>query len=421
MRKSRLSSRLLVILGLLALALPAEELWRQGDSRYLALNPTLKLGGLLNHNPDDAVLYPDEWATVGLSRLRLDLHLRWDDAADARLAYVASGRWTGASQTGTGFGILPTTAPAPYRLRPVQEDWYEGDHVLGSHELDRALVAFHPDWGEVTIGRQAIGLGRGVLFSAVDLFAPFSPLEIDREWRRGVDALRVERRVSPNSSVEAIAVGGESWDDSALIGRWRGYMGVIDAELLGGKRGEDGFLGTAFAAATGDAEVHGELAVFRTRHAHPQGSVLGDGHLIPKAVLGASYTLPIGTGLTVLGEYHYSGFGSRDSDQIAALLSQPEYRDRYLRGDTQILGRHAVGLQASYSFNEFASSALNVVTNPTDGSGVLSPSLRLDLSRTLSITVAAYLPWGEETVNGLPQSEYGGSGQSLFLQLGLYF
>jgi hypothetical protein len=244
---------------------------------------------------------------------------------------------------------------------------------------------------------------------------------VDREWRRGVDAVRLERRLSPTSSIEGIAVGGESWDESALVARLRGYVGLLDAEILGGKRGRDHFVGGVVSAAVGEAEVHGELAVFRARQEHPQGSVFGDGRTIPKAVLGTSYTFDIGTGLTVVGEYHYSGFGSREADEAQQLFRQPEYLHRYLRGDTQILCRHALGVQATYPFNEALTGTVNIVANPEDASGVVSPSLRWDIGRTVSLTVVGYLGWGQQPEHGLLRSEYGAAGQSLFVQLGLYF
>jgi hypothetical protein len=48
------------------------------------------------------------------------------------------------------------------------------------------------------------GWRRGVLFTAVDLFAPFSPLEADREWRAGVDAVRTDIKLTERSSIDLV-------------------------------------------------------------------------------------------------------------------------------------------------------------------------------------------------------------------------
>jgi hypothetical protein len=59
-------------------------------------------------------------------------------------------------------------------------------------------------------------------------------------------------------------------------------------------------------------------------------------------------TLPPGNGLPVEAEYHYSGFGAASAAGIVPLLTDPAFQERYLRGDTQILGRHAVAVLGSY-------------------------------------------------------------------------
>jgi hypothetical protein len=399
------------------------ELWsNDASSRFVTLNPTIKLSGLGAHNPDDRLLFPSAWSGLGLFRLRFDLDAQLGERTKLQTAYEHSARWTsrdGGSSVGSG--ILPSAADSPYRLTQLYDTLFEENRVTYYHELDRALVAHHPGWGEVIVGRQAIGLGRGVLFSAVDMFAPFSPLEVDREWRRGVDAARVEYRLSDTSSVEAIGVFGERWDESAFLLRLRGYVGRYDAEVLGGKRGEDLFLAGVLSAAVGAAEVHGELALFYIPEEHPHGEPFGNDRLVPKLVIGSSYTFNVGNGLSVLGEYHYSGFGAKDIDDIASLYLDPDFLKRSLRGDSQILGRHALGLQLAYPFNESLSGGWNVVMSPRDGSGVFSSSMRWDISRTTSLMVTGFLPWGPSPRNGRLDSEYGASGESVFVQVSMYF
>jgi hypothetical protein len=323
---------------------------------------------------------------------------------------------------GAGGAFLPATGEAPFRIAQLdREISRSGDRFSHRHEVDRAQLALHPSWGEVTVGRQAIGLGRGVLFSAVDLFNPFSPLEVDREWRRGVDAFRAEYRLSGTSSAEVIAVLGDSWDESALLGRIRGYVGNVDAEVLAGRRVEDDLVGISVSAAVLEAEVHGELALFDAADAQPDGGLFGSNHLVAKGVLGSSYTFGIGNGLTVLAELHYSGFGVEDIEDAVPRLLDRAFRERYLRGDMQILGRYATGVQASYPVNATLSVAMLILQSPADGSGVASPSLRWDLNDSVSLLFNLFVPWGEEPRNGLLQSEYGGTPESVFVQINAYF
>ena len=381
----------------------------------------LKLTALGSRAPDDPRLYPDRSTGTAFSRFRLEVTGRPREDLAYEFAYEQ--RALATSHAGAaGGGILPSVAPAPFRIR--QLDWplvEHGGRLSWRHEIDRALVAVHPSWGEVVVGRQAIGLGRGVLFSAVDVFAPFAPTEVDREWRRGVDAARVEYRLTDTTSAELLAVAGETWDDSALLGRIRGYVGDVDAELIFGKRAEDLMWGGVVSAVVGESEVHAELALFDTPEGQPDGGLFGNAHLVPKAVLGASHTFDVGNGLTVVGEYHYSGFGLIDAGDAATRLADPAFRERFLRGDTQILGRHALGLQASHPFTESWTGSLLMLMNPIDGSGLLSPSVVWDVSDSTSLLVTTFVPWGAGPSGGALESEYGASPLSLLLQLSTYF
>ena len=398
------------------------ELWSAEEGHHGALVVASKVTSLASSAPSDPLLFPDGFSRTTLARLRLGLDVQHSDWMDSELAYEQRARWiSGGTGLGAGSAFLPSEAEAPFRITQLDWEIAADDRFAYRHEIDRGLVALHPEWGDVTIGRQAIGLGRGVLFGAVDVFNPFSPLEVDREWRRGVDAFRAEYRLSTTSSAECVAAFGETWEQSALLGRFRGYLGDIDGSLIVGQRAEDFMVGTTFSAIVAEAEVHGELAVFDTPEAQPDGTLWGGSHLATKAVLGSSYTFDIGNGLTLLGEYHYCDFGVEDAEDALMRLQDRDFQKRYLRGDTQILGRQALAAQLSYSFNEAVNGSFLVLTNPTDGSGVLGPALRLDLDRHVTLITNAFIPWGDEPVNGRLQSEYGASPASLFLQAAVYY
>jgi len=399
----------------------AVELWSDEEGRQGELAIAGKATFLAADAPSDPVLFPDNHSETTLARLRLGLEVTHSDWMDSELAYEQRSRWlSGSTGLGAGSSFLPSQAQAPFRIAQLDWEIAADDSFSYRHEIDRALVALHPAWGNVTIGRQAIGLGRGVLFGAVDVFNPFSPLEVDREWRRGVDAFVAEYRLSATSSGECIAAFGETPEQSALLGRLRGYLGDVDGSLIVGKRAEDFMVGSAFSAVVGEAEVHGELAVFDTPEAQVDGTLWGGGHLATKAVIGSSYTFDVGKGLTLLGEYHYSDFGVEDAEDTLVRLQNRDFQRRFLRGDMQILGRQAVAAQLSYSFSDAANGSFLVLTNPTDGSGVISPSLRWDLYENVTLIGNVFVPWGDEPSGGQFRSEYGATPTSLFLQAAIY-
>lgn len=416
------AARLLAGLVSLALAAPAagRELWT-GEEAGLSLRTSLKAAALAEDAPDAPALFPEERSAASFWRLRLEAEGRPAAWATFTLAYEQRLRTGAAAALGAaGAGPVPAEAPAPYRLRPLESSVSEGPSHAWRQELDRASAALHLGRAEVTLGRQAVGWGRGVVFGAVDLFAPFSPLEVDREWRRGIDAARVEVKLSDRTSADAVAALGESLDTSAFAARLRGYAGELDGELVAGRRARDLFAGVTSSAAVGDAEVHAELCLFRAPAPLAAGGAWGDARLAPKIVLGGSYRFPLGRGIAAFAEYHYSGLGARTAREIVPLLVEAGFRERALRGDLQILGRHAAALLATLELtNEVTVEALALVS-PRDGSGVLSPSAGYTLSDAASVHATVQLPWGAGPDGLALRSEHGATPRALFVQIRLY-
>jgi hypothetical protein len=391
-----------------------------GAAPSFFLRTSLKASVLLSRAPDDPLLFPERDNATSFWRLRLEPELRVKDGITVAAAYEQRLRVFSGSTSLANLGVLPAEAPAPYRIRQLDWQIAQGSHTLWHHEIDRAYVVLRSNGTNVTVGRQAVGWGRGVLFGAVDLFSPFSPLEADREWRRGVDAIRADIKVADRISFDAVGAFGESLDTSIFAGRLRGYAGKVDAELVAGRRARDIFYGVTSSAAVGPAEVHGEVAVFRAPDALPAGGLGDDGRVALKAVAGGSYRVPLGNGVLVYAEYHYSGFGAKRAGDIVGLLANPAFRERFLRGDTQILGRHALAVLASHEFSPELALAGQWLQSPVDGSGVVAPSATFTFGDRLSLVATAYVPYGRPPDGLILNSEYGTGALSGFLQVRLY-
>jgi hypothetical protein len=398
----------------------AVELWsnRSGDQRY-SLTTTLKWTSILSHAPKDTVLYPERWSSANLWRMRLALDAQPASWLRAEVAYEQRARHISESSGAAGGrGILPTERPAPYRLGQADEPLVEiGGTFSYRHELDRALLAFRLGNSEVVVGRQAVGWGRGVMFRAVDIFVPFTPLESDREWRRGIDAVRGSLPVTDRIAVDAVIALGESRDESVFAGRLHGYAGNVDAAIIVGKRREDYLAGVSASVPLFDAEVHGEFALFHTPESLPEGGVFGREDLAAESVAGGSYSVSVGKELLIIAEYHFSAFGVGDIQELPVRLLDTAFRERILMGDTQILGRHAVALQIGYGVGEEAPVSASWIFSPPDGSGVIIPSATWLFSDNVTLIASAYLAHGAGPGDGVIRSEYGGTPASGLLQI----
>ena len=413
-------------LGTLAAPSPAaaRDLFEEGEFR-LELRSAFKSSFLLLFPPDDPILHPESPAGAGFFRLRFDLSANLGEHFTAAVAYEHRAR--ASSGSGVTSSTLPMIAPAPFRL--AQGDWIIVDDAPGylhQHEIDRAYVTLHLPFLELTAGRQAIGLGRGVLFSAVDIFAPFSPTEVDREWRRGVDAIHAELRIPDVSQLSAdVIVALGDFSDGRLqtfvaLGRLRVLLGDMDGSVMLGRRGEDNMVGATVSATVGDAELHGELALFGTDGRGIDGGFLGTDRVVAKGLLGGSYMIDIGTGLRVVVEYHYSGFGVTNVGRDPSILADPFFQARFLRGDSQLLGRHALALSLSYNLFDDLSAAISYIQSPVDGSGLVAPTLVWNHSDNVTVVLNVTAPWGTWPEGGIPTSEYGSAPITIYLQARLY-
>lgn len=347
--------------------------------------------------------------------VRIGTRATFDAAYEQRLRFSS----TNAPSSGSALGVLPSEAPPPYRLTPLDWEIASNAHSAWRHEIDRAVVHLPSSRVDLNVGRQAIGWGRGVLFGAIDLFSPFSPFEVDREWRRGVDAVRVETRLSSRSSSDVVLAFGERPGESAYAARLRGYGREVDVEAVGGWRAGDAFGGAATSFVLGPAEVHGEVAVFDTP-AVSGSAQFGGPRTIVKVVVGGSSRVPVGTGLLLYAEYHYSGFGVPDAEDLAPALFDPEFVTRVVRGDTQILTRHAVAVVGSYKWSPTVAASASVVHEPTDGSGVFAPSLTLTFGNRWSVLASGYLTYGAGVTRTGLQSAYGASPNTAVIQVRFY-
>ena len=403
---------------LVACALAADVLAAEDD--WFRLRTSFKGTLLLSHSPDAPELFPESESATSFWRVRFEPEARLGERFTLGAAYEQRVRVFSAASGAAGLGILPPDTPAPYRIR--QLDWNISSSSGSSwrHEVDRAYLAAHLENVELTLGRQAIGWGRGVLFGAVDLFSPFTPLEADREWRRGVDAIRADFELTTRSSLDVVGAFGESLDESAFAARFRGYRGELDVELAAGYRARDAFFGVTSSAAVGGAEIHGELALFHAPEALPGGGLGSEDRLALKAVLGGSYRIPIANGILLFVEYHYSGFGAPSASEILPLFSNPAFLERYVRGDTQILERHALAALATYEASPELTLNGQWIQSPVDGSGVVVPSATWTLSDRLSLLGSVYLPFGAAPLGLTLQSTYGAAATSGLLQIRIY-
>lgn len=146
-------------------------------------------------------LFPHDWDLVQDQSLRLyggedrgPFRLEWNLLAEA--VESSERNW------------LPSQSAQDGRSRAL-EGWspVHGDGIARA-EIDQLNLRWQGQHGSAILGRQPVNLGVGFYFSPLDAFAQFSPTETYRDFRPGVDALRLSWSPSDYSLVELIGVAG---------------------------------------------------------------------------------------------------------------------------------------------------------------------------------------------------------------------
>lgn len=298
---------------------------------------------------------------------------------------------------------------------PLQSDLTDCRDIDLLASFDRMNVQLDFNNARLTVGRQAVTWGVSYFWPALDLFAPFAPQQLDREYKAGVDAVRLTVPLGSFSELEVLGgVLGDSFSNDAAAGallRWN--LGSIDIGFMGGKFHGDkvaGFFATANLRGTG---LRGEVAYTDSgdladaaldREAFWRGSVGIDRQLAPS--------------LNLVFEVAYNGYGAGEAARYPLYFAS----DRIGRGEINGLGRLYGGAVLTWLLHPLWVSSQTLMVNVSDGSLLWVPSVTVSTGDNSDLILGAQLGIGSRRDEfELPQSEYGATPAVLFGALRFYF
>lgn len=394
-----------------------------GHTKYRAVSTTF---------PDDSIFRDlngsraDDLGFDARLNLRWDLG-NWDLAADAQVGafYGDTIDFTRGfdGQLEALFPRLPGDDRRLFDLTHIITD--EGKRAALSR-LDRFSAGYTGDNGVVRLGRQAVTWGNGLIFNTVmDIFNPFDPTAIDKEYKSGDDMLYGQYLRGNGDDLQGVAVirrdpltGDVEADQSSFAAKYHGFSGVGEYDFVVARHFGEMLVGIGGNRSIGGALWRGDLMVTRTESSDT----------VVTAVTSLSHSFTwVGKNVSAVIEYYFNGFGQRDARyDPAALASNRDLLERFARGEIYNLGRHYLGLSALIEITPLFLITPNAFVNIEDTSALLQLTTRTDLGESLLLLGALNVPLGESG------TEYGGidsgvpglqlsSGPGIFLQLAWYF
>ena len=371
-------------------------------------------GDALRHASGDATLVDHN----------VDLRLMWQrDRGRLRVIVDHSTTAIGGDSVqlgGGGSGFVLEQVPGADGNRLFDLSWQvaESGGARLLHRFDRLAVAYRtPRWG-VTVGRQAVSWGAGLVFQPMDLLSPFAPTSVDQDYKPGDDLLLIERLFESGADLQVLAVGRRSggradWAASSVAAKYRGMAGEVEFELLGARhRGEQVF-GLGWRVPLGGALARTDIVWTKTRAG---GSVVS-------GVLNADYSLAaFGTLFHLFAEYHHNGFGVRSLPDEP--LPRP-LRERLARGEVFLRMRDYLAIGVSFRWHFLVQQSVSMITNLGDGSRLLQAAVTYDPSDAARLQAGFAKPFGDAGDEfgraAVAEGMTAGGGAQAFLRAVRYF
>ena len=352
----------------------------------------------------------------------------WEFAAQMQIAALASDAVRLSREPDAGLqaqlGRLPSDDRRLLNLTYVTPGQGSAAAVI---RLDRLSAGYTGERGTIRLGRQAVTWGNGLVFNTVmDIFNPFDPTSVDREYKPGDDMLYGQYLRDSGDDIEFVAVlrrdpatGKVKLDQGSLAAKYHGFTDAGEYDLVVARHyGEHVFAIGGNRSVFGDALWRGDLSLTRTE----------DKQLVTSAVTSLSRSFVFG-GKNVSGvaEYHFNGFGQGGgSYDLASLQPGANLGKRLSRGEVYNIGRHYLGLSALVELTPLLQVTPTAFVNVEDRSAFLQLSVRSDISEETLLQGSLNVPVGPSgTEFGGPESgvenRFLARGPSLFLQISHYF
>jgi hypothetical protein len=273
-----------------------------------------------------------------------------------------------------------------YRFADGDWRWGDADHVRARMWIDRLNLRFRLPWFDIKVGRQPITFGKAHFWNPLDVFLAFDPRQFDRDYKPGVDALRIDVPIGMFSGVTAVGVAGRDPQDGAVGAGWRGSALLLrayttqwewDFSVQGGKVYGGYQVGAAAVGEVLQVELRAEGAYFFSMDEDPVPDhftgVLGLGHRFDFDLL-------------VEAEYLYNGAG--DTGDWAAALQ------RVADGRSYHMGRHLLGVLVDYQILPILRGSLAWIFSFSDRSSLLQPSFVLSVADEADFLFGAMIALG---------------------------
>ena len=286
------------------------------------------------------------------------------------------------------------------RLLDLTKSIDEDDNYIIYHRIDRLCLTLLPKWGVVRMGRQAVTWGNGLLFNPMDIFNPFSPSDIEREYKIGDDMISTWFSANKIGDFQFLYVprrdlksGDVKWDQSSLAGKLHFARGSTEFDVMAAMHYRDTVVGFGSMGYLGNTAWRLDCTwTFPDEH-HGASDYLS-------VVANIDYSW-VWWKKNFYGyvEYYFNGLCH---DRYTEAWIDTDIAGRIDRGELFTLGRNYLSGHIRLELHPLLNVYLTVINNLADPSGLLQPRAAWDITQNTQITLGGNIYYGGR------DTEYGG-------------
>lgn len=181
------------------------------------------------------------------------------------------------------------------------------------HNLDRLFLAYNTNNTRTKFGRQSITWGNGLVYNVMDIFNPFSPTAIDKEYKTGDDMLYMQVLTDNGNDWQLIYLPRRDHNsdiqesESSLAVKYHATLSDTDFDLLVAKHYDSEILGIGLSRPIGET-------MWRFDITH---TVTNDNQVTTSLITNLDYSWEsFNKNIYGFIELYHNGFGNKDSINI---------------------------------------------------------------------------------------------------------
>jgi len=242
--------------------------------------------------------------------------------------------------------------------------------------------------------------GNGLIFNPMDLFNPFSPADIVRDYKMGDDLVSVRLNTEAIEEINLLYVprrnvttGNLDADASSIAGKLHFFAGDMEVDLMGARHYDETVFGLGGTGYLGDTAWRCDI-IWSSLEDTPGKS----GYFEIVANIDYSW-IWFNKNMYGLIEYYHNGLGK---DNYTDAMGDFALMERIDRGELFALGKNYINTQIQVELHPLLNLYFNTINNIKDPSGIFQPRLSYSMTQNSTLLLGGNIFYGSR------ESEYGG-------------